>query len=100
MPFGLVKVRGHSMAPVYQDGDYVLTSRYRLRKPRAGDDVVFTHPDYGRILKRITQVEPNHFSVAGLNSLSTSASDIGLISQRNDLEIRHVLAKLCWRRSS
>lgn len=69
----ILKIVGDSMAPQYSSGDFVLVGRYRRRTPRRGDDVVFTHRDYGVLLKRIEAVGENGLRVRGLNTLSADA---------------------------
>jgi len=54
-------VRGSSLAPRIRDGDFVLVSRVPLwlRRPAAGDVVVFHQPDYGQLIKRVERVLPD-----------------------------------------
>lgn len=54
------KVRGASLAPEFQDGDFVLASAIPIffRRLRRGDVVVFHQPAYGRLIKRIERLEP------------------------------------------
>jgi phage repressor protein C with HTH and peptisase S24 domain len=58
----VLRVRGVSLAPRYRDGDYVVISGLEtalgLRRIRPGDVVVFDHPDYGRLIKRVVSLEP------------------------------------------
>ena len=68
------------MSPSYHDGDYVLTLRYGRRRPRVGDDVVFEHPDYGTVLKRVDRIRDGNLSFAGLNSLSAAPEALGTVS--------------------
>ncbi len=75
----IIKVRGNSMSPSYHDGDYVLTVRYGRRRPRVGDDVVFEHPDFGTVLKRIQRIQDGNLTFTGLNSLSAAPEALGNI---------------------
>jgi signal peptidase I len=54
------KVRGASLAPEYQDGDFVVSSGVPIffRPLRSGDVVVFDHRVYGRLIKRVESIEP------------------------------------------
>lgn len=72
-----LRVRGASLAPLLKDGDFVLASRLPLwfRPPRAGEIVVFTHPAYGRLIKRVAQVLPN-------GSLIVRGTDIDSVDSR------------------
>lgn len=55
------KVRGASLAPEFQDGDFVVASTLPIffRRLRAGDVVVFRQPAYGRLVKRVERLEPS-----------------------------------------
>jgi signal peptidase I len=55
--FQILRVRGASLASAYRDGDYVVISGLGLKKVRPGDVVVFQHPDYGRLIKRVESLE-------------------------------------------
>ncbi len=68
------------MAPSYRDGDYVLTLRYGRRRPRVGDDVVFVHPDFGRLLKRIERIQDGVMNFTGTNALSADSAALGSVS--------------------
>ncbi|MEM8685343.1 MAG: S24 family peptidase [Pseudomonadota bacterium] len=72
-----VRVRGDSMSPSYRDGDYVLALKYGRRMPKAGDDIVYRHPERGLLLKRVEQVDDRELQVGGLNSLSAESSALG-----------------------
>jgi hypothetical protein len=44
----------------------VIVSGLGLPKLRCGDVVVFDHPEYGRLIKRVEQIEPcGHLHVRG-----------------------------------
>lgn len=58
MIFSILRVRGGSLAPRFRDGDYVLLSGLGLKRIRPGDVIVFDHPDYGRLIKRVEGIEP------------------------------------------
>ena len=80
-----LRVRGASLAPLFQDGDFVLASRLPLwfRPPRVGEVVVFTHPAYGRLMKRVVQVLPDHrLIVRGTDIDSVDSRTFGAIGAR------------------
>ena len=56
-----MRVRGDSLAPRFRSGDFVAVSALplRLRPPRPTDVLVFDHPEYGRLIKRLERVEPD-----------------------------------------
>lgn len=55
------RIKGNSLAPHCRAGDYVIASGLALglRLCRAGDLVVFDHPEYGRLIKRVEEVQSN-----------------------------------------
>lgn len=88
------QVHGQSMAPSYQEGDYVLywpqTLRLRWQPTRAyqvGDVVLVNHPVYGRIIKRISEViDQQDYRLVGDNPAeSTSSEAMGKVHHRQCL---------------
>jgi signal peptidase I len=66
----ILRVKGNSLAPRCRSGDYVVASglALRLRPCRPGDLVVFDHPEYGRLIKRVEDVQPGGWlDVRGLD---------------------------------
>lgn len=49
------KIGGGSLAPAYQEGDFVVC--LPAQRPKPGSVVVFDHPDYGRLIKRVERIE-------------------------------------------
>ena len=90
----LVRVTGNSMAPDYQDGDYVLTIPYGRRRPRVGDDVVFVHPDFGRLLKRVERIQDGVMSFTGINALSADSAALGTISLSSCASLGRVAVRI------
>ena len=70
----IIKVSGHSMRPVYADGDFLLVGGRRHKRPAIGDDIVVEHQDYGPVLKRVTDVELDRLRLRGLNLLSAESA--------------------------
>ena len=87
----IVRVKGNSMRPRYRDGDYLLISRYRCRKPRPGDDVVFSHPDFGPLVKRIASIENGRLRLRGLNALSADQAVLGSLDTADYPDLRRVM---------
>lgn len=79
----IIKIDGHSLEPVYQEGDYVLVSNLPLllRGVRPGDVVVFDHPHDGRVIKLIDHLEDGGRSafVLGLHPNSIDSRAYGAI---------------------
>ncbi len=58
--FKIVRIKGHSMHPRFQDGDFIIlrTLIGKSTRFRAGQIVVLDHDVYGTLVKRIQQVDP------------------------------------------
>jgi hypothetical protein len=64
------RIKGNSLAPHCQEGDYVVASGLvlGLRPCRPGDLVVFDHPEYGCLIKRVAAVRADGWlDVRGLD---------------------------------
>jgi nickel-type superoxide dismutase maturation protease len=80
----IIRVVGESMSPEITDGDYVamVTSPRFLHRLRPGDVIVFRHPIWGRLIKRIARHEPGlGYYVIGANSESLDSRKLGYIPQ-------------------
>jgi nickel-type superoxide dismutase maturation protease len=89
----LLKVSGFSLWPLYKDGDYVLVVSPRLaRGIRAGDVVVFRHPDYGTMIKLVERLASGgeDIYVIGPHERSVDSRQFGAISHRT------VIGKVIW----
>ncbi len=89
MKSALLRVRGNSMAPTVQDGDYVVGRRPSRRRPlRIGDIVVLEHPYYGRMVKRVRSLDAagGTVEVRGDNAASVAGIDIGPVPQAQILQ--------------
>jgi signal peptidase I len=79
----LFKVSGKSLEPIYQEGDFVLTSKipFYIRAPRTGDFIVFRHVRLGVLIKRIERVTPaGALYVTGTRPSSHDSDDFGVIA--------------------
>ena len=82
--FGIFKVRGNSMAPFLKNDDYLVVLRNKFNwLPNTGSIVVVDHPDLGKIVKKVSSVDGDTFSMAGLTSSSISQSHLGRVSPAN-----------------
>lgn len=83
----IYKVSGRSMLPVYQEGDFVLTSKIPawVRGVRSGDVVVFQHPLYGQLIKLVQQHDRqrDEITVRGLHDDSVDSRRIGPLRARD-----------------
>jgi signal peptidase I len=79
--FRLFRVRGHSLAPDYQERDFVLTAKapFPSGKIRAGDVILFDQPGYGKLIKRVSRVlnDGGAFEVRGTQMASTDSRNFG-----------------------
>lgn len=89
-----MRVTGESLSPDFQDGDFVLILKIPfLFKPiKAGDTIVFKHPSYGTLIKKVDRLDPNGDSiyVLGSHQFSLDSRQIGWIEQQN------VVGKVIW----
>ncbi len=83
--FRLLKIRGHSLVPDYQNGDFVLVSKIPafFNRLRPGDAVAFHHPDYGTMIKKIDSISPDAqvLTVVGSHPLSVDSRHFGPIDR-------------------
>ncbi len=83
MIFGILKVSGRSLVPVYQDGDFVIVSKIPVlfNPPHVGQVVVFQHPTHHRMIKRVERVESGgqKLFVVGENDESLDSRAFGPI---------------------
>ncbi len=90
----IIKVSGHSLDPLYQDGDFVLVSKLPLlwRGIRPGDTVVFQHPRLGRLIKLVDHLEEQGrgLYVVGLAEESVDSRDFGIVPRER------VLGRVIW----
>jgi phage repressor protein C with HTH and peptisase S24 domain len=89
--FRIVRVQGHSMAPDYRSGDYIVLAPKWALSPKVGDDVVFRHPVLDLVIKRISRVCGEYLELEGLNGLSCETTMLGKVSGKD------VLGKVIFR---
>jgi nickel-type superoxide dismutase maturation protease len=89
----LIKVQGESMAPVLNDGDFVLTSRWH-KKLKTGHLVVVDHALYGFIIKKVLHIAPDgQLWLGGESNKSLQSERIGWVSPRR--VIGKVIHRVC-----
>lgn len=81
--FKLIKVTGESLSPFFNPGDYVVASRWQwLTGPiRQGDVIIFRHPTYGRLIKKVADIisPEGYLLVAGSHPDSLDSRRLGPI---------------------
>jgi nickel-type superoxide dismutase maturation protease len=84
--FQFIKVSGDSLSPEIKEGDFVLVSKipFSLNSLRVGDLVVFIHPDYGLLIKRIGAVSADRLSyqVTGAHPFSVDSRQFGPVDRQ------------------
>lgn len=90
----LFKVTENSLAPDYQEGDFVLTIRFPLffYRYKTGDVIVFDHPPYGRMIKRVQAISPGNETLFVIGSHPDSIDS----RQFGPIRTRAVLGKVIW----
>lgn len=77
----ILKVTGESLSPFFLEGDFVVVSKipFVLRKIKAGDIVVFRHPVYGTMIKKVERISPDgeEIFVLGTHAESTDSRQFG-----------------------
>ena len=90
----LIKVTGNSLSPEYQEGDFVLVVKipFFLRRLKVGDVVVFKHPYYGTMVKKVESLAPDggQFFVVGTHPDSTDSRQFGTIHKED------LVGKVLW----
>ena len=90
----LLKVSGKSLAPEYLEGDFVLIAKipFLMRRLHTGDVVVFRHPLYGVLIKKVDSVSEDRGEV-----LVTGTHTNSLDSRRfGAVRISSLLGKVIW----
>jgi hypothetical protein len=92
--FQLFKIRGHSMSPLYESGDFVLVSRLFFKSwIRSGVVLAFHHDRYGDMVKRVSKVDEKgqFFYCEGLHRESISQEKMG------EIHLNSILGVVCLR---
>ena len=90
----IVRVNGDSMLPRYRSGDYLLVGRYRYRRPKPGDDIVFRHADLGQLVKRIDSIDAGRISLRGLSAISSEPTSLGTLPAQELNAFERVLLRI------
>jgi nickel-type superoxide dismutase maturation protease len=88
-----LKVTGDSLAPEYQEGDFVLVSKipFYFVPPSPGDVIAFRHPGYGLLIKRIQNISPDGgLNVIGNHPDSIDSRVFGIVRRMD------ILGKVIW----
>lgn len=77
--FRILRIRGESMLPVYQPGDFVILWRGFFMKVKPGDVIVFKLPFYDLLIKEVKEVSSAGIYVLGTGENSLDSRRLGLI---------------------
>lgn len=90
----IVKVTGDSLTPMFREGDFVLISKipFLLNSLKVGDIIVFEHPIYGRLIKRIERFASDgvQIIVTGNHEWSVDSRQFGPVDRST------ILGKVIW----
>jgi signal peptidase I len=88
-----LRVRGDSLTPNFEHGDFVLVSKipFLFRSPSPGDVIVFHQPGYGELIKFIQSVNPDgELFVIGTRPESSDSRVFGAIRKEA------IVGKVIW----
>jgi nickel-type superoxide dismutase maturation protease len=90
----LLKVSGESLAPDYREGDFVMIVKipFLMSRLHPGDVVVFRHPLYGVLIKKVESVSQDHREVflTGTHANSLDSRRFGTV------RVSSLLGKVIW----
>ena len=83
----LIKVSGHSLEPVYRDGDFVLVSKIPILFGwlKTGDVVTLQHKAYGLMIKLVERMDlqADRIYVVGLHEDSMDSRIFGPVGKKD-----------------
>jgi signal peptidase I len=83
----LIKVSGHSLEPVYRDGDFVLVSKIPILfgRLKTGDVVIFYHKSYGLMIKKVERMDlqADRIYVVGMHEDSVDSRTFGPVGKKD-----------------
>ena len=81
----LIKVSGQSLSPEYHEGDFVLIAKipFFFNSVKTGDVVVFNHPQYGKMIKKVERIDQGtgELFVIGSHDSSVDSRHFGPIGR-------------------
>jgi nickel-type superoxide dismutase maturation protease len=90
----LIKVAGNSLWPEYREGDFVLIVKipFLFLRYQVGDVVVFRHPLYGTLIKKVAHIQPQDggLYVVGNHPDSVDSRQFGAVLPQT------ILGKVIW----
>jgi phage repressor protein C with HTH and peptisase S24 domain len=89
----LLKITGDSLAPEYQNGDFVIISKipFLFIPPSQGDIIAFHQPGYGQLIKRIQHISSDgEVTVLGTHPESIDSRVFGPVRMKD------IIGKVIW----
>ncbi len=88
--FRVLRIRGESMSPKYQSGDFVLLRKVWGERFKRGDVIVFSKQLYGTLIKRIDKITDEGIYVLGTGENSLDSRRLGPVNPDT------VVGKVVW----
>ncbi len=83
----ILRIEGESMSPDYNNGDYVIVSRFPLlfNMVKINSVLVFKSSKFGVLIKNVSAIDQagNRFYFKGTNQMSVSTELIGAIERKD-----------------
>jgi len=92
--FKIYRVRGNSMQPTLNEGDYVVAfSRLvcKFVKPKIGTLIVVDHPEEGVMIKRVAEVLEKHVRLVGDNQAESITSAV-----MGNVEFQNIIGRVFY----
>ena len=80
--FQILRIRGESMSPEYQRGDFVLLLKFFRNRIKRGDVIVFSNQLYGILIKRIEKITEEGIYVLGTGENSLDSRRLGPVNPK------------------
>jgi len=78
-----IKVTGQSLSPDYQEGDYVMLFTLPFFPFKRGNTLVFRHPVYGIMIKKVSGIDLDGIHVTGTHPNSVDSRRFGPIDRKS-----------------
>jgi nickel-type superoxide dismutase maturation protease len=92
--FQVLRVTGESLSPFFLEGDFVVIIKipFLFRTLRCGDVIVFRHPIYGTLIKKIESItrQPPEARVVGAHENSVDSRIFGPVPRSA------IIGKVIW----
>jgi signal peptidase I len=86
----IFKIKGCSLSPILEEGDYVLVLN-KFFKLKENDIVIFRHPEHGILIKRIKKILQDKIFVEGTDLNSLDSRTFGAV------DLNYVIGKVIFK---